>query len=104
MASIAFSAETPSLDGLSTRVIHLARDEAARSLPSRGIWSRLGRWLAGAQVQPNPLANPRLEMLRAFCTMLMTGDNHSEDLARTMLAKRHYTAGQLAVVRHMVAG
>ena len=104
MASIAFPAEAFSLDGLSTRVVYLARDEAARSLPSRGIGTRLARWLAGRQDQPNPLANPRLEMLRRFCTMLLTGDTHSEDLARTLLAKQHYTAGQLDMVRHMVAG
>jgi hypothetical protein len=93
--------ETAALDPLSTRVVYLARDEAGRIIGRRGLLSRIGEWFLGAQEAPRPLANDRLEMLRSFCTQILTGEGQGEMLERIMLDKGHYTPGQLLTARHL---
>lgn len=93
--------DTAPLDPLSTRVVYLARDEAGRTIRRRGMWSRIGQWFLGAQEAPRPLANDRLEMLRSFCTQILTGEGQGEMLERIMLDKGHYTSGQLLTARHL---
>lgn len=92
--------DTP-LDPLSARVVYLARDEAGRTIRRRGLWSRIGQWFLGAQDMPRPLANDRLEMLRSFCTQILTGEGQGEALAQTMLDKGLYTPAQLRTARRL---
>ena len=87
------------LDPLSFRVVQLARVEAARSAPSRGIWARAWQWFVGDVDVVRPLANPRLDMLRRFATLVWLDDGESEALAQAMLGKGHYTSAQLDMVR-----
>lgn len=87
------------LDPLSFRVVQLARDEAARTGPRKGPLGRAWQWFVGDVDVARPLANPRLDMLRRFSTLVWFGDAESETLAQVMLDKGHYNAGQLSIVR-----
>ncbi len=89
------------LDPLSLRVVHLAREEAWRSMATRTAGQRLWHWFLGDIEQPRHLANPRLEMLRNFCTFALMGDERSDVLAATLLEKGHYSAPQLKVARDL---
>lgn len=91
--------QAETLDPLSYRVVQLARVEAARMGPPRGVLGRAWQWLVGQADVALPLANPRLDMLRQFSTLVWLGDTHAEDLERTMLSKGHYSAGQLGIAR-----
>ncbi|WP_206240973.1 hypothetical protein [Novosphingobium terrae] len=75
------------LDPLSLRVVHLARTEGWRSMAMRSTGSRLWHWFLGDIEEPRQLANPRLEMLRNFCTFTLMGDERSDGLATTMLQR-----------------
>ncbi|WP_206239321.1 hypothetical protein [Novosphingobium terrae] len=87
------------LDPLSYRVVQLAREEALRMGPPRGVLGRAWQWFVGNVDVARPLANPRLEMLRQFSTLVRLGNRQAEDLAQTMLNKGHYSAGQLGIAR-----
>lgn len=89
------------LDPLSLRVVHLAREEAWRSSAIRTPGRRLWHWFLGDIEAPRSLANPRLEMLRNFCTFAVLGDARSDQLAATMLRKGHYSPSQLNVARNL---
>ncbi|WP_343614826.1 hypothetical protein [Novosphingobium sp.] len=89
------------LDPLSLRVVHLAREEAWRSIAVRTPGRRLWHWFLGDIEEPRNLANPRLEMLRNFCTFAVLGDERSDLLAATMLRKGHYSPSQLNVARNL---
>lgn len=90
------AAVTEPLDTLSLRVVHLAREEAWRSLALQTAAARLMHWLLGDIETPRPLASPRLEMLRIFCTFVVLGDRRSSSIAHSLLEKGHYSNAQLA--------
>lgn len=96
--------QAETLDPLSYRVVQLAREEARRMAPPRGLLGRAWQWFLGTVEMPRPLANPRLDMLRQFSTLVWLGDAQAEDLAQTMLRKGHYSAGQLGIVRVLSQG
>lgn len=87
------------LDPLSFRVVQLAREEAVRMGPPRGVLGRAWQWFVGNVEVARPLANPRLDMLRQFSTFVWLDDVRAEELAQAMLSKGHYSAGQLGIVR-----
>lgn len=91
--------QAETLDPLSYRVVQLARAEAVRMGPPRGVLGRTWQWFLGNVDVARPLANPRLDMLRQFSTFVWLGDVQAEDLEQTMLSKGHYSVGQLGIVR-----
>jgi hypothetical protein len=98
--SAVFAADlAETLDPLSFRVVQLARSEAVRSGPRRGVLGRAWQWFLNDVDVPRPLANPRLDLLRRFSMLVWFGDAESEELAQVMVTKGHYSAGQLDMVR-----
>jgi uncharacterized membrane protein YfbV (UPF0208 family) len=91
--------QAETLDPLSFRVIQLARIEAMRMGPPRSLLGRAWQWFLGNDDAPRPLANPRLDMLRQFSTLVWLGDAQAEDLEQTLLSKSLYSAGQLSIAR-----
>lgn len=91
--------QAETLDPLSYRVVQLAREEALRMGPPRGVLGRAWQWFWGNVEVARPLANPRLDMLRRFSTLVWLNDVQAEDLEQTMLSKGHYSAGQLGIAR-----
>lgn len=91
--------QAETLDPLSYRVILLARDEALRMGPPRGVLGRAWQWFVGNVEVARPLANARLDMLRQFATLVWLGDEQAASLEQTMLNKGHYSAGQLGIAR-----
>lgn len=91
--------QAETLDPLSSRVVQLAREEAVRMGPPRGVLGRAWQWFVGNVDAARPLANPRLDMLRQFSTLVWLGDGRAEVLEQMMLTKGHYSAEQLGIVR-----
>lgn len=89
------------LDPLSLRVVHLAREEAWRNQALQSAAARLMHWLLGDVEMPRPLASPRLEMLRIFCSFIALGDARSSSVGQTLMEQGHYNCAQLAQARSL---